>query len=177
MRITLIGFMGSGKTTAGESLAAKLGYTFVDLDQAVEAVERKTITTIFEESGEEHFRKTEHEMLKALLEKDNCVIATGGGTPCFNDNMLLINQKSISVYLKLSADSLFDRLVNEREHRPLIKTLNEKELKQFILDKLLLREPYYLKAHYKVKSKEIQIGALAEFILKESGITVEAQTR
>jgi shikimate kinase len=169
MKITLIGFMGCGKTTVGEALAKSLGYQFIDLDKIIESVTSSSIAEIFKIEGEEYFRKQEQEALKvALLNNNNCIIATGGGTPCFFDNMETINKNSVSVYLKMSTDGLFDRLKSERSHRPLIKDLKDKELKQFISELLLKREPHYLKAHYKVKAKDIQVGALVDFIKQES---------
>ena len=167
MKITLIGFMGCGKTAVGAALAEKMGYQFLDLDKIIETNANSSVSDIFKTKGEEQFRKLEQEALKVALDKDNCIIATGGGTPCFFDNIEEINKNSVSVYLKMSTDSLFERLEKEQSHRPLIENMNDKELKKFISELLLKREPHYNKAHYKVKAKNIQIGALADFIKQE----------
>src|ERR1035437_10296834 len=147
MNITLIGFMGSGKTTVGKVLAEKMGLDFADLDSVIESSEKSSIADIFKTKGEDYFRELERDALNSLLKKDNLLIATGGGTPCFFDNLANINKNSISIYLKMSADSLFERLKNEPNHRPLIKDLKDKELRLFISDLLATREPFYLGAH------------------------------
>ncbi|MBL7893217.1 MAG: shikimate kinase [Bacteroidia bacterium] len=177
MRITLIGFMGCGKTTVGTVLADRMGYEFLDLDKVIETTANNSISGIFKTHGEEEFRKLEQEALKVALSKNNCVIATGGGTPCFFDNMEMINKDSVSVYLKMSVDSLFERLETEQGQRPLISNFNDKELKKFISELLLKREPYYNKAHYKVKAKNIQIGALADFIRQECLSSTDAHIK
>ncbi len=167
MRIVLLGFMGCGKTTIGMALAEKLGLEFADLDKFIEAATNTSIVSIFKTRGEEEFRKLEQEALAALLNKDELLLATGGGTPCFFNNMEIINKNSVSIYLKMSADALFDRLLSERSTRPLIEDLEEKELKKYISDLLIIREPHYNKAHYKIKAKELQAGALADFLKQE----------
>lgn len=167
MKITLIGFMGCGKTTIAKALAQKLNYGFIDLDKIIETVAGISVTEIFNTKGEEYFRELEREALKILSDNGDYVVAVGGGTPCFYNNMEEINKHSVSVYLKMSTDSLFDRLKNEQAQRPLIKNLNEKELKLFIADNLLKREPFYLKAHYKVKAKDMHLEALVDFIKTE----------
>lgn len=168
MEITLVGFMGSGKTTLAKALSDGLGYTFFDLDKIIEEKENCTIAEIFATKGETYFRKMERYILTDLLTNNkNYVLATGGGTACFFDNMENINKHCISLYLKMSADTLFDRLKDERSHRPLIKNFNDRELKQFIRNTLIEREPYYLKAHYKLKAKDIQTEALLLYLKQE----------
>lgn len=160
--------MGSGKTSTGKALAEKMGFEFADLDRVIESETQSTIAELFKDQGEQTFRKLEYDTLNRLLKKDSLVLSTGGGTACFFNAMETINKNSVSVYLKMSADSLFNRLVNERSKRPLIKDLGEKELRHFISELLFIREPYYNKAHYKVKAKEIQIGALVDFLRQEN---------
>lgn len=165
MKIFLIGFMGCGKTTVGKKLAHQLGFNFLDLDEYIERSHGKSISEIIETGGEEKFRALESACLKEIVASDNTVIATGGGTPCFNNNMELINNKGISVYLKMSVDGLANRLGNAKTMRPLIKGLSEDELKNYILNKLTEREIFYLQAHYKVKAKNLNVGELAEFVM------------
>ena len=168
MKIVLLGFMGCGKSTIGAALAEKLGLEFADLDKVIELAAGSPVPDIFKNRGEDQFRKLEQEALKLLVKKDNCVIAVGGGATCFFNNMDIINKNSVSVYLKMSVDSLFGRLVKERTHRPLISEFNQKELKKFISDCLMTREPFYNKAQFKVKAKDIQIETLADFLKQES---------
>src|ERR1039458_3939959 len=162
MRIVVLGFMGCGKSTTGAALAERLGLEFADLDQEIESEIGSPVPEIFKNKGEDQFRKLEQDALIELMKRENIVIAVGGGAPCFFNNMDLINKNAVSVYLKMSVESLFGRLVKERIHRPLISEFNQKELKKFISDCLLTREPYYNKADYKVKAKDIEIGTLAD---------------
>ena len=170
MRIYLIGYMGSGKSTAGKELAKKLGMDFSDLDQFIESEYGLTIEEIFDKKGEDEFRKIEYNALKLFLEKDNIVVSVGGGTPCFYDSMDLMNNNGVTVYLKMSVDSLSNRLMNAKKKRPLIRDMSEFDLKNFITSNLEKREPFYLKAQYKVKGKNLVVNELAEFIMKEVGV-------
>lgn len=169
MKIFLIGYMGSGKSTAGKKLASKLGLTFLDLDEYIETEYGKTISEIFDTEGEEKFRELEHLYLKKVLTFDNIVLSLGGGTPCFYNHMELLNNSGLTVYLKMSVDALASRLLNAKKKRPLIENMNESELKDFIEANLVKREPFYLQAHYKVKAKNLDIDELTEFLKKEVG--------
>jgi len=154
----LLGFMGSGKTSIGEMVAANEGMNFIDLDEYIEKRHNKSIAAIFETSGEKKFREYEHQALKIVSGQGNCVIATGGGTPCFYNNMDIINQKGISVYLKLSRKSLFERLRYDNKKRPLLHQ-SQTNLQQYIERTLDLREKYYQRANKTIDtdslSKEI----------------------
>ena len=118
--IILIGYMGSGKSTLGRKIARKLNYEFLDTDSAIEEKEGLTIAAIFEQFGEVHFRKLETNILLSLKGKEKIVIATGGGMPCFNGNMNLLNELGRTFYLKRSVNELVHRLVNAKRVRPLI---------------------------------------------------------
>ncbi len=146
MRIYLIGYMGSGKTTTGKKLADSLGYRFIDLDKMIENKFHITIPTLFEKYDENAFRIVEKKILTDTFKIDNVVISTGGGTPCFYDNMEMINSNGISIYLKMDTRSLTDRLLKAKRKRPLIKGKNSEELYAFIKSQLEWREPFYLKA-------------------------------
>jgi len=146
MTIFLIGFMGSGKSTLGKKLAAKLKCEFVDLDAVIEHSEGKYIRDIIAEHGESYFRKVESQTLQQLdlVEK---VIATGGGTPYYFDNMDWMKINGIAVYIELDEGVLYSRLkTTNLANRPLLKDLNDEGLRKFIHDKLEERGPYYYQA-------------------------------
>lgn len=164
MLIFLVGYMGSGKTTVGKKLAGHLNFDFIDLDRFIENTFKVTIPTVFERYDETTFRKLESETLNKTFKLQNTVIATGGGTPCFYNNMELINKNGISIYLKLSTKSLFHRLINSKQKRPLIKNKSIDEIKNFIEENLKTREPYYEQAKIITKGEDITIAELAEEI-------------
>ena len=167
MRIFLIGFMGSGKTTVGKKLAAKLNLQFMDLDKLIESRYNKTISDIFETEGEKSFRNKETHLLEELSHADSYVLSTGGGTPCFNNNMNLINSMGISIYLKMSQSALFSRLKHSRDSRPLIKNLNNGELKKYINIKLKEREEYYENAHFIINALNVKLKNIIQLINNE----------
>lgn len=141
----LIGYMGCGKSTIGRALAKALGWEFVDVDKMIEQQEGMSIAEIFESKGEEYFRGIEAKVIDSFSSQ-GVVVATGGGMPCRGDNMERLNEKGETIYLKMSASKLFGRLDGGRKKRPLIKDLNDEQLKLFIADNLELREKYYSKA-------------------------------
>ncbi|MBR2301434.1 MAG: shikimate kinase [Bacteroidaceae bacterium] len=147
-RILLIGYMGAGKTTLGRALAKELGLTFIDLDSFIEERFCRSISQIFAEKGEEEFRKIEQRMLHEVAEFEDVIISTGGGTPCFFDNIDYMNEKGTTVFLDVPVERLFIRLSIARKQRPLIKDKNDEELLSFINEQLSKRLPYYTKARY-----------------------------
>lgn len=147
-RYYLVGYMGSGKTTYGKLMAKELDMTFIDLDVFLESKEQKTISQIFDEVGEEGFRKMEKEALREASEQDKVIIATGGGTPCHFDNMEFMNLKGQTIYLRTSVRELRDRLKMSKTKRPLIVGKDLRELEDYIADSLEKRELYYLKSKY-----------------------------
>lgn len=155
-RILLTGYMGAGKTTLGRALATKLGLTFIDLDCYIEERFRKTISQIFAEKGEEGFRDIERRMLHEVAEFEDIIISTGGGTPCFFDNIDYMNSKGITVYLQVPVERLFIRLSIARKQRPLIKDKNDEELREFIAQQLAKREPFYSKAQYSFEADKLE---------------------
>lgn len=138
--------MGAGKTTVGKRLANKLGYLFVDLDQKIEEDEGLTIAEIFEQKGEQEFRNLEQNTLISVLNQSNVVVACGGGTPCFGENLELMNTHGYTVYLKYPVKTLCQRLEKGKANRPLLKTKTNEELESFIQNLLSEREPFYLKS-------------------------------
>lgn len=145
-RVYLIGYMGSGKSTMGRWIAEAMDWNFIDLDHYIENKYHKTIPQIFEEEGETYFRKLEAICLKEVSDIENIIIGAGGGTPCFFDNMKLINKTGLSIYLRLTPQVVFDRLMSSKNKRPLIEGKSGDELLQFITEKLEEREVYYKKA-------------------------------
>ena len=147
-RIIIIGYMGAGKTTVGKALAKNLGLTFYDLDWYIESRMRKTVKQIFDEEGEEGFRRIEHNMLHEVAEFENVVVSCGGGTPCFFDNMPYMNRCGQTVYLKASPDVLFRHLQMGKGVRPLLLGKTPDEVRTFITQQLKQREPYYSQARH-----------------------------
>lgn len=144
----LIGYMGSGKTTYGKLLTKSLNLSFVDLDVWLENKHQKTITQLFDEVGEDGFRKLEREALHEVSKLENVIIATGGGTPCFFDNMEFMNAQGETIYLRTSVRELRDRLKMSKTKRPLIQGKDLRELEDYIASHLEKREPFYMKSKY-----------------------------
>ena len=155
-RIFLVGYMGAGKTTLGRALAKKLGLPFIDLDSYIEERIHKTISQIFAEKGEEYFRDLERRMLHEVGDFENVIISTGGGTPCFFDNIEYMNSQGTTVYLDVPIERLFIRLSIARNKRPLIKDKNDEELRTFIIDQLAARAPHYSKARHKFVADRLE---------------------
>ena len=150
-RIFLIGYMGSGKSTVGKLLANKLGYSFIDMDAQIEANQFKTVAQIFTDLGEDKFRLLEQKCLHEVSEFDDVVISTGGGTPCFFDNISYMNANGLTIYLKFSAQELAERLGGTHvAKRPVLANRQGDELLQFITEGLAKREPFYTQAIYSV---------------------------
>jgi len=165
MRIVLVGYMGCGKTLLGSKVSKVTGMEFLDLDTIIEEQEEDSVSNIFNLHGEDKFRQIEHQVLKDTLLKDNIIVATGGGTPCFLNNMQLIKETGKVFYLKLGAKALFGRLVNSKQQRPLISDLSDEELKTYIEKTILERERYYLAADF-ILDAELDSERLAEELIK-----------
>jgi shikimate kinase len=164
MRIFLIGMMGSGKSYCSKLLAQKLETRVYDLDFLIESNEEKTIAEMFEEDGEEFFRNKEAEILRWFDEKKDCVVATGGGTPCFNNNIEWMNENGITIWLNEPTEVLVKRLKPEKEHRPLIKDLTDEELGSFLERKLEERRPYYSQATHTIVFSAMKIKDLVKLL-------------
>jgi shikimate kinase len=144
--IFLIGYSGVGKTYWGKLWSELSGLTFYDLDDMVEEQNEKTISEIFASDGEEHFRNLETAALRTFVNSKNVIVATGGGTPCFNNNISWMNKTGVTVYLQSSAVNILKRLEGEKEKRPLIKDRKEEELLFYISEKIKERETFYKQA-------------------------------
>lgn len=149
-KIVLIGYMGCGKSTIACKLAEKLKITSFDLDELIENEVKLSIVEIFSKKGEIYFRKIEHEIFKKSISNDeDFVISTGGGTPCYSNNHLLLNsEKVVSIYLRASIETLFNRLSDEKTLRPVIADKPQNELKEFIAQHLFERSYFYNQATY-----------------------------
>lgn len=144
MKIFLVGYMGCGKTTMGERLSAALGLEFIDLDDYIVDVEGRSIPQIFEAEGEAGYRGIERRCLTEIVNyEDEVVVATGGGTPCFYDNMAVMNANGLTIYLEMNVSSLRFRLEHSKSERPLIVDLMEDELEDFIRTHLEERKHFY----------------------------------
>ncbi|MCM1137318.1 MAG: shikimate kinase [Duncaniella sp.] len=144
--IFLIGYMGCGKSTLGKGLAARCDIRFIDLDNYIEEQAGMTIKELFASQGEAAFRDLERRMLQEVSRLDNVVVACGGGTPCFGDNMEVMNRYGVTVLLRTSHERLFERLKRGRHKRPLIANLDDEQLDRFIAEQLEKRMVHYTKA-------------------------------
>ena len=166
MKVVLLGYMASGKSVVGIELAKKMNYPFFDLDSFIEEKENLFISKIFESRGEVYFRKIETKYLKELLNlEDNCVISLGGGTPCYGNNMSLVNEKSVSFFLNASINTIFERLKKETSDRPLVATIGEENLKEFIAKHLFERSSFYSMAQYTVHTDEKEIDEIVNELI------------
>lgn len=165
MKIFLIGFMGSGKTHWGHLLSEKLSMRFFDLDEQVTEHAGKTIAEIFAADGEEQFRMIEKDVLHIITEShESFVIACGGGSPCYFNNIEYMNKSGTTVWINTPLDTLFERLVKEKNHRPLIKELTDDQLRNFINRKFASRKIYYEQADVTVEEEPVQLDKLIEKI-------------
>lgn len=155
--------MGSGKTTLGKKLANMLSYNFIDLDQFIEIKQNKTVEKIFSESGETVFRKYENEALKEIAgSEENIVVATGGGAPCYNKNMEIMNQTGVTVYLKYKAGFLLSRIQQSKKPRPLLLYVKDEEKLDFITNLLEKRENIYQKSRIIVENDRVSLEYIHE---------------
>lgn len=168
MKIVLLGYMASGKSAVGRLLAKTKNLNFIDLDNYIEQKENNSISAIFSKEGEIYFRKKEGAYLKEILNLDeDCIISLGGGTPCYGNNMQLIEEKSASFYLKASIATIFNRLKNETSQRPLVATIGEANLQEYIAKHLFERNLFYQKATYTISVNDKTIEEITnEIILK-----------
>ncbi len=164
MKVFLIGFMGSGKTTIGKKLANYLKYEFIDLDKFIEARAGMTIVEYFAAHGEEEFRKMERDVLQKTDYPDNVIVATGGGAPCYSDNMGWMNEHGKVAYLSLSPKALASRLENSTTDRPLIRHLKGDDLVNFIAEKLKEREVFYNQSKCVISASDLTAERLAYYL-------------
>jgi shikimate kinase len=156
IRIFLTGYMGAGKTTLGKAFARDLNISFIDLDWYIEERFHKTVKELFVEKGETGFRELERNMLREVGEIEDVVISTGGGAPCFFDNMAYMNEQGITVFLNATPDVLYRRLSAATQSRPILQGKTAQELYDFIVEKLAERMHYYSMAQYTFNANELE---------------------
>lgn len=167
MKIVLLGYMGSGKSTLAQLLAENLKLDVIDLDAYIVEREGMSISDLFENKGEIYFRLQESKYLKEILGHENdLILSLGGGTPCYADNMEVIKNRSLSFYLKASIDTLCTRLRNEKAQRPLIASLKEDQLKEFIAKHLFERRSFYEQASSTITIDGKTVEELLEEVLQ-----------
>lgn len=164
MRIYLIGYMGCGKSTLGRRFSKHTKQQFIDMDNYIEERFYKTIPQIFAEEGEAEFRKKERKSLEELSEFTDIIIATGGGAPCFFDNIDLMNRTGKTIYMNIDPEILADRLLKSKTERPLIKGKSREELINFIDEMLKKRNEFYNQAHFQITEPDIDLEKLTEML-------------
>lgn len=164
MKIFLVGFMGCGKTTLGSRLATKLKYQFMDLDKVLEASAGMAIAEYFKKFGEERFREFERDILQTTTYPDYVIVSTGGGAPCFFDNMDWMNRNGTTIYISMSPKALAGRLKSGKNERPLIKDLSEEQLIDFIHSRLAERSVFYDKAQHIINGIDISPEKVIEVL-------------
>lgn len=157
--VFLIGYMGSGKTTLGRGVETRAHIAFIDLDQYIEERYGKSIKDIFKERGEDGFRLIERDCIRELSLKKDILVACGGGTPCFFDNMEIMNSRGTTVWLDASVDILHARLKEGRSQRPLIADFDDDELRGFIVKSLEKRNPFYSRATHRFAADNLDTVA------------------
>ena len=148
----LIGFMGSGKSHWGKIWAEANQFAFFDLDTVIEDQVGKTVAAIFDLNGEDYFRGLEADVLRNCAQLQNTIVACGGGTPCFHENMHWMNKYGTTIYIACTSGEILSRILQEKEKRPLLKNLNPAELLSFIEQKVTERKPFYAQATITVQS-------------------------
>ena len=156
IRIFLTGYMGAGKTTLGKAFARELNVPFIDLDWYIEERFHKSIRELFAERGEASFRELERSMLHEVSEFEDVIVSTGGGTPCFFDNMDYMNACGDTVFLQVEPEVLFHRLKVAKQQRPLLANKSDEELMNFICEALQKRHPFYSQAKFLFRADELE---------------------
>lgn len=168
MIISLVGYMGSGKSHISKILSEKLNFKLIDLDKEISRRNKLTIPEIFSKRGEIFFRKLEREALEEILAtEENVILSLGGGTPAYYNNMEIINNNSKSVFLKASIATLLQRLTKQKEKRPLIANISDEDLPEFIAKHLFERNVFYSKAQFSVNTDNREPDAIVVEIIEK----------
>ncbi|WP_426276406.1 shikimate kinase [Chryseobacterium sp. S-02] len=168
MIISLVGYMGSGKSHISKILSEKLNFKLIDLDKEISRQNKLTISEIFEQKGEIYFRKLEREALEEILaSEENVILSLGGGTPVYYNNMEIINHNSKSVFLRASVGTLSQRLLKQKEKRPLIANISDENLAEFIAKHLFERNEFYNKAQINVITDSKTPEAIVDEIIEK----------
>lgn len=171
MRIYLIGYSYSGKTTLGRETARRLGVQFFDTDKAIELKYHTSISTFFSHYGEQAFRIIERQILQSTAEMDNVIISTGGGTPCNDSNIRFILDHGTAIHLQMSVDDIMERIAHARRTRPLLKDKTPEQVRQYITQQLQQRLPYYNQAQLTLPAFDANTDQLIKLIT-DNGIAI-----
>jgi shikimate kinase len=166
MRIYLIGYSYSGKTTLARDAARLLGWQYFDTDKAIEIKYHTSISTFFSHYGEQAFRIIERQILQSTAQIDNAIISTGGGTPCNDDNIRFILQHGTAVHLQMSVDDIMQRIAHARRSRPLLKDKTPEQVREYITEQLQLRLPYYNQAQLTLPAFNANAQQLVDLLTK-----------
>jgi len=169
MKIYLLGYMASGKSKLGKEISGLTGLSFWDLDEVFEERYRIGIVDFFEKYGEEAFRQIEYQLLTETEKLENTIIATGGGTPCSEENMEFIKSQGVSIYIRMDTKELYSRLKNVKKKRPMIKDVPTTGLENFIIEQLKVREPFYLRADYIIDGPSPDMNKMVDLIREITG--------
>lgn len=172
MKLILIGYMGSGKSTLGKKLANKCQLPFLDSDQLIEAQTGHSVSDIFAQFGEAHFRQLEKEVIERLHDHEAFVLSCGGGLPCFNNQMEVLNKLGITIYLERPPKELARRLLHSKTERPLIQDKSLDELVSFIEMSLENRKAYYEKAQVTVPRSVGTPKQLHDFLINAGVVSL-----
>lgn len=170
MKVFLIGFMGSGKSYWARHLAESLQLPLLDMDEEIEKRVGLTIKDIFFQKGETYFRNMEYEMLKEVINKDEILLSCGGGLPCFYDNMTLMNQHGLTIWLHPPVEVMVERLIRKKYKRPLLKDLNDGQLADFVTKKLEERSAFYSQAKLIINPVDYSVESLTQKIISCKGL-------
>lgn len=168
MKIVLLGYMASGKSSIGRRLSKKINLPLIDLDHYIEAKEGMTISEIFKNKGEIYFRKIENIYLKEIIDKnEDYILSLGGGTPCYGNNMEVINgSDALSIYLKATVNKLANRLILKKSKRPLVANLNDDQIFEFVGKHLFERNSFYDQAKKIIKTDGKKKPEIVKEIIK-----------
>ncbi|MDC8106803.1 shikimate kinase [Chryseobacterium sp. PTM-20240506] len=168
MIISLVGYMGCGKSHISKILSEKINFKLIDLDKEISRRNKLTIPEIFEKKGEIYFRKLERETLEEILAtEENLILSLGGGTPVYYNNMEIINNNSKSIFLRASVSTLAERLSKQKEKRPLIANISDENLPEFIAKHLFERNQFYSKAMISVTTDSREPEAIVDEIIEK----------
>lgn len=168
LNLVVIGYMGSGKTSVGKLLAQFLGISFYDLDNLIIKSESQSIKELFIKEGEKKFRLIEHDILKHFLKKEmkSYILSVGGGTPCYHNNIIMMNNYAKTFYLKACPNTLFQRLKSEKNNRPIIHQFSDSNLLDFISIHLSKRKHFYEQAHQHINIYNKSIKTIVQEIIQ-----------
>lgn len=167
MKLFLTGFPGSGKSFLAQEISESLGLPLIDTDSEIAKEAGESISEIFEKRGEEYFREQEADFIRSLKSRRKAVISTGGGLPCFHDNMKWMNNNGLTIYIECSAAFLFHRLLRDKLNRPLISKLNDIDLMIYITETLAQRKMWYEQAQLKINGETVTTARLLTAIQKK----------